>query len=82
MVLCLVGGLVGRPRGGQRYGRPKHAGGTRKRVNVALAERYEAGNRVVIWVRPHQGIARAELRRVEEETIRRWDLRSCALNRQ
>ena len=42
----------GGARGGQRYGRPSHAGGTRQRINVLVAEQLRLGCRVRHWLRP------------------------------
>jgi hypothetical protein len=41
----------GGARGGQRYGRPRHAGATRQRVNILIAEQLRAGRLVRHWVR-------------------------------
>jgi hypothetical protein len=64
-------------RGGQRYGRPLHAGGTRVRINLLIAVEINKGHRVRHWVRPTQ----LELLEVEEEMfIRRWRLRELGWN--
>jgi hypothetical protein len=42
----------GRSRPAQRYGRPKYAGVTRRRVNLLAAEQLEIGRRLRHWVRP------------------------------
>jgi hypothetical protein len=65
-------------RGGQRYGRPKHAGVTRKRVNILIAEQLRAGRLVRHWVLPLPGVA---LRAEEERLIIDWDLRRVGWNR-
>ncbi len=41
----------GGPRGGQRYGRPKHAGVTRQHVNMLIASQRAQGRRIRHWVR-------------------------------
>jgi len=75
----------GGARGGQRYGRPKHAGVTRKRVNLLVAEQVRLGRAVRHWVRPVQieqdEDLRSRLRRDEESLIQRWQLRSTGWNR-
>lgn len=65
-------------RGGQRYGRPKHAGVTRKRVNILIAEQLRAGRLVRHWVLSLPGVA---LRAEEERLIIDWDLRRVGWNR-
>lgn len=65
-------------RGGQRYGRPKHAGVTRMRVNILIAEQLRAGRLVRHWVLPLPGVA---LRAEEERLITDWDLRRVGWNR-
>jgi hypothetical protein len=69
----------GSPRGGDRYGRPKHAGITRERINVLVAEQAEMGRAVTHWVMPVDDIV--ELRPREESLITRWDLRLAGWNR-
>lgn len=72
----------GDARGGQRYGRPKHAGVTRARINAALTTAVDRGDVVTQWVRPTTGTASAvELREQEEIAIQRWQLRRHGLNR-
>jgi hypothetical protein len=75
----------GGARGGQRYGRPTHAGVTRQRINVAIGEQLRAGRRVRHWVRPvavEPGAdAVAALRSLEEELIDRFNLRRRGWNR-
>jgi hypothetical protein len=77
----------GGARPGQRYGRPKYAGITRKRVNVAIAEQLRSGRTVRHWLRPitEPPPSREELwRRLcteEEILIKRWDLRRTGWNR-
>ena len=55
----------GGARGGQRYGRPRHAGGTRQRVNILIAEQLRTGRVVRHWVRPLP----AAVLRAEEERL-------------
>jgi hypothetical protein len=45
----------GGARGGQRYGRPTHAGGTRQRINVQVASAIGEGWTVRHWVKPFDG---------------------------
>ncbi len=72
----------GAARGGQRYGRPKHAGVTRARINAALTTAADRGEVVTQWVRPTAGTASAaELREQEEIAIQRWQLRRHGPNR-
>ena len=68
----------GGARGGQRYGRPRHAGVTRQRVNALIAEQLGAGRVVRHWVRQHPAAA---LRAEEERLITGWDLRRIGWNR-
>jgi hypothetical protein len=68
----------GGARGGQRYGRPRHAGVTRQRVNVLIAEQLRAGRIVRHWFCPHLAAA---LRAEEERLITGWDLRRVGWNR-
>ncbi|MDP9434772.1 MAG: hypothetical protein M3P93_06075 [Actinomycetota bacterium] len=68
----------GGARGGQRYGRPKHAGGTRQRVNILIAAERAAGRDVRHWVRP---MPEADLAAEEEALITRWRLRRTGWNR-
>jgi hypothetical protein len=65
-------------RPGQRYGRPKYAGGTRQRVNVLVAAEVAAGRRVRHWLRP---LAAADLAGEEERLIQLWRLRQVGWNR-
>jgi len=65
-------------RGGQRYGRPQHAGATRQRVNILIAEQLRAGRVVRHWIRQLQPTA---LRAEEERFITGWDLRRVGWNR-
>jgi hypothetical protein len=75
----------GGARPGQRYGRPKYAGGTRQRINVAIGEQLRAGRTVRHWVRPVALAPGAEgaatLRGLEEELIVRFHLRQRGWNR-
>jgi hypothetical protein len=68
----------GGARGGQRYSRPRHAGLTRQRVNVLIAEQLRAGHQVRHWVRPLPAL---NLRTEEERLITNWELRRCGWNR-
>jgi len=68
----------GGARGGQRYGRPRHAGATRQRVNILIAEQLRAGRLVRHWVRK---LPLAMLRAEEERFITGWDLRRVGWNR-
>jgi hypothetical protein len=68
----------GGARGGQRYGRPRHAGVTRQRVNVLIAAQLRAGRQVRHWVRP---LPAPDLRSEEERLITTWQLRTYGWNR-
>lgn len=72
-------------RGGQRYGRPKHSGETRQRINVEVARARGAGYLISHWVKPvtvpADENATSFLRREEEALIRRWRLRTVGWNR-
>lgn len=68
----------GGARGGQRYGRPRHAGATRRRVNILIAEQLRAGRVVRHWICQ---LPSAALRAEEERFITSWDLRRCGWNR-
>lgn len=74
----------GGARGGQRYGRPIHAGATRTRINLEIARASRKGWTVRHWVRPFAvpiGMdVTTALRDQEEELIRRWKLRSTGWN--
>lgn len=77
---------TGEARGGQRYGRPKHAGVTRERINVLVTEQVRLGRRVRHWLRPIPDgdggeDLRSRLLREEEALIQRWQLRSTGWNR-
>ena len=78
----LPGGVA---RGGQRYGRPKHAGATRQRVNVEIAALLAEGCVVSHWLNPVRippdADTRTWLRHEEEKLITEWNLRSCGWNR-
>ena len=69
----------GSGRGGQRYGRPKHAGTTRTRVNTLVAEQVILGRTVRHWVKPVSDAA--DLPELEESLIQKWDLRLAGWNR-
>lgn len=76
----------GESRGAQRYGRPKHAGQTRRHVNVLAAEQFRLGRVVAHWVRPFDSRPSVEdlyarLREEEEDLIVRWRLREVGWNR-
>ena len=68
----------GSARGGQRYGRPRHAGATRQRINILIAEQLRIGREVRHWVRPLHATA---LRVEEERLITVWSLRRVGWNR-
>lgn len=70
----------GAPRGGQHYGRPRHAGVTRQRVNSALTAD-PANATALMWLRPERFARSDELRHLEEREISRWGLRRNGLNR-
>jgi hypothetical protein len=70
---------AGSGRGGQRYGRPKHAGVTRERINVLVAEQVRMGRVATHWVKPVDKVA--ELRLQEEQLIAKWSLRLAGWNR-
>lgn len=75
----------GGARGGQRYGRPRHAGMTRKRINAEVSRLIQDGQTVTHWFAvlrvPDREEPRAFLRREEEDLIVRWKLRSRGWNR-
>jgi hypothetical protein len=68
----------GGARGGQRYGRPRHAGVTRQRVNILIAGQLRSGRVVRHWVRT---LPVAALRAEEERLINSWNLRRVGWNR-
>ena len=75
----------GNARGGQRYGRPKHAGQTRQRINIEITRARRDGLEVRHWMKP-MTIPDGEdvglhLRRAEEELIVGWSLRTAGWNR-
>ncbi len=79
----LPGGIA---RGGQRYGRPKHAGTTRQRVNAEVARLAADGWRFSHWLRaveppPDAAMLDALLRAEESRLIKMWDLRVVGSNR-
>lgn len=79
----LPGGIA---RGGQRYGRPRHAGTTRQRVNAEVARLASHGWTVSHWLRaveppPDPGKLEAVLRAEESRLITMWDLRVVGWNR-
>jgi hypothetical protein len=65
-------------RGGQRYGRPRHAGETRKRINIEIRPHVTAGETVRHWVMPMSNYL---LNSQEERFILQWDLRGKGWNR-
>lgn len=75
----------GRARGGQRYGRPRHAGATRQRVNRMITRAVSEGWVPRHWVRPYSasdgGTLRARLRDDEAALILRWNLTEDGWNR-
>jgi hypothetical protein len=68
----------GGARGGQRYGRPKHAGVTRQRVNMLIAAERAEGRLIRHWVR---ALPDAQLVAEEEVLITWWRLRATGWNR-
>lgn len=76
---------IGSARGGQRYGRPRHAGVTRKRINAEVSRLIQDGLTVTHWFVslrvPDREDPPAFLRREEEKLIVRWKLRSRGWNR-
>ena len=77
----------GGARGGQRYGRPKHAGATRKRINCRVAEQIQLGRTVRHWLKPRAeaGCSELDVRSTllaeEESLIVRLHLRTVGWNR-
>ena len=76
----------GGARGGQRYGRPIHAGETRQRINVQIARAIGEGWTVRHWVKPFDGVSlgpdpKQALLTAEAELIQLWDLRRVGWNR-
>jgi hypothetical protein len=79
----LPGGIA---RGGQRYGRPRHAGTTRQRVNAEVARLAADGWTFSHWLRPVEapaapGTLQALLRAEESRLITIWNLRVVGWNR-
>ncbi len=79
----LPGGIA---RGGQRYGRPKHAGTTRQRVNAEVARLAADGWTFSHWLRaveapPDPAMLKSLLRAEESRLITVWDLRVVGWNR-
>jgi hypothetical protein len=70
----------GQARGGQRYGRPRHAGITRQRINHELATSRSSGQLVAMWVLPDAD-SPAALAAHEEAHISGWGVRSHGWNR-
>jgi hypothetical protein len=75
----------GNARGGQRYGRPRHAGATRKRINAEVARLVEDGQTVTHWFArllvPENDEPGEFLRQQEEKLILQWRLRTAGWNR-
>ncbi len=72
------------PRPAQRYGRPRHAGVTRRRVNILATRAIAAHWTPHHWVTPHETSAvdlPAILRSEEEKLIVKWNLRGDGWNR-
>ena len=79
----LPGGIA---RGGQRYGRPKHAGSTRQRVNAEVARLAADGWTCSHWLRAVEAPTdpaslEVLLRSEESRLIARWNLRVVGWNR-
>jgi hypothetical protein len=79
----LPGGIA---RGGQRYGRPRHAGTTRQRVNAEVARLAVNGWTFSHWLRAVEAptdpaTLDALLRTEESHLISKWDLRVVGWNR-
>lgn len=79
----LPGGIA---RGGQRYGRPKHAGATRQRVNAEVARLAADGWTFSHWLRAVEAPAdpatlEALMRAEESRLIATWNLRVVGWNR-
>jgi hypothetical protein len=72
----------GASRPGQRYGHPRYAGATRKRINTGLAEAHRQGMVVTHWLHPVEAsMTDSELRAREEALIQLWNLRRLGWNR-
>ncbi|GAB3563393.1 hypothetical protein GCM10027344_20810 [Spelaeicoccus albus] len=67
----------GGARGGQRYGKPRHAGVTRKRVNALIAQQVDAGRTVQHWLRE---LPRDLIVDEEDRLIHLWSTRSTGWN--
>jgi hypothetical protein len=65
-------------RGGQRYGRPRHAGATRVRINLLIAAEISKGHRIRHWLQPFEERSLAD---EEERLIRLRQLRHLGWNR-
>jgi hypothetical protein len=79
----LPGGIA---RGGQRYGRPKHAGTTRQRVNAEVARLSAGGWTFSHWLRAVEASTdpatlKTLLLSEEASLIAMWDLRVVGWNR-
>ncbi|MCL1800315.1 MAG: hypothetical protein FWG25_02980 [Promicromonosporaceae bacterium] len=67
-----------RSRPGQRYGRPKHSGRTRRRINREVMRQVEDGRTVQHWLRTLDG---TKLNDEETRLIRLWNLKKNGWNR-
>lgn len=79
----LPGGVA---RGGQRYGRPRHAGETRRRINAEISRMTANGRTFTHWLRAVQvqdtrANIQALLRAEEARLIGIWRLRDVGWNR-
>lgn len=86
-LLMVTNGMLpgGQARGGQRYGRPRHAGATRQRVNRMITRAVSEGWLPRHWVKPYPAgdgaTLRARLRDDEAALILRWNLTEDGWNR-
>ncbi len=75
----------GQARGGQRYGRPRHSGATRQRVNRMITRAASEGWMPRHWVKPYPAgdgaTLRTRLRDDEAALILRWNLTEDGWNR-
>lgn len=75
----------GQARGGQRYGRPRHAGTARQRVNRMITHAVNDGWVPRHWVKPYaaseSAVLRTQLRADEAALILRWNLTVDGWNR-
>jgi hypothetical protein len=70
----------GGSRPGNRYGRPRYARETRRRINIRITEQLACGRRATHWVRPWPNTAPSTLGAEEEVLICRWHLRDVGWN--